>query len=82
MAPPARPSSATTRALGRQMADHATSAGLTVALTLGSEQVEAIARRVAELLRPEAATASEPEPRPSPLMTPAEAAMRANKNPA
>ncbi len=64
------------------MTDHATSAALTVALTLGSEQVEAIARRVAELLRPEAATASEPELRPSPLMTPAEAALGGRPNPA
>jgi hypothetical protein len=56
------------------MAEHATQAALTVALTLGSEQIEAIARRVAELLRPDAPAPAAGGAPPSPLMTPAEAA--------
>lgn len=56
------------------MADHAAPAPLTVALVLGSDQVEAIARRVAELLRPEPAAPASGATSPSPLMTPAEAA--------
>jgi len=48
---------------------------LTIAVTLSTDQVEAIARRAAELLRADApAPSAGDDAAPSPLMTPAEAA--------